>query len=66
MYATRINVLDALNGFGSSRYVHVETRHLHRRETLLVHHSAPNAKLCHIFAMKMWHLHCHILTAKFW
>ena len=60
MYATRINMVDALKGFGLSRYEH-NTRHIHRFETLLVHHSAPNAKLCQIFTMKMGHFHCRIL-----
>ena len=59
-------MLDALKGFGSSQYEHIDTRHVHRRETLLVLHSAQNAKLYGIFAVKMGHPHCHILTLKVW
>ena len=41
-------------------------RRIHRRKTLPVHHSTPNAKLCQIFEMKIGHLHCRILMSKAW
>ena len=31
VYATRINMLDILMGFGSSQYKHVDMRHIHRK-----------------------------------
>ena len=43
---------------------HVDTRRKHRRETLPVRYSSPNAKLCRIFVVKMGYPHCHILTSK--
>ena len=55
MYAICINVLNALRGSGSSLNKHVGTRHIHRHETLPMHHSTPNMKLCRIFTMKMGH-----------
>jgi len=64
VYATCINMLNTLKGFGSSQYEHVDTRNIQRRKTLLVRHSAPNTKLCWIFAMKIGHPHCCILTSK--
>ena len=64
VYATRIRMLDVLRGFSSSRYEHVGMSRIHRHETLLVHHSTPNAKLYQIFAMKIGHPHCRILTSK--
>ena len=45
---------------------HVEMHHVHRRETLLVCHNAPNVKFCRIFTIQMGHLCCHILIAKAW
>ena len=48
-------MLDTMEGFGSSQYEHVNMRHIYRRETLPARHSAPNAKLCRIFAVKMKH-----------
>ena len=64
IYATRINMFDILRGFGSSYHEHVGTHRIHKRETLPMRHSASNAKLCRIFALKMGHLHCRILIAK--
>ena len=64
--ATHINMLDALVSFCLPKYEHVEARHIQRHETLSKCHSAPNVKLCRIFAVKMKHLCCHILTAKAW
>jgi len=55
MYATRTNMLDTLKGFGSSQYKHVDMHRIHRCETLRVCYSAPNAKLCLIFIVKMRH-----------
>ena len=55
VYVTCINTLDILKGFGSSQYKHVDTRCILKCETLLVRHSAPNAKLYRIFTMKMRH-----------
>jgi len=66
VYMASINLLDALKGFSSSQYKHVDTRRIHRRKLLPMHHSAPNAKLCRIFAVKMGHSHCHILMSKVW
>ena len=66
VYATRINMLDALKGFNSSEYKHVNACHIHKFETLLVRHNAPNAKLFRIFSMKMGHPHCCIFTLKAW
>ena len=43
---------------------HVDTRRKHRRETLPVRYSSPNAKLYRIFVVKMGYPHCHILTSK--
>jgi len=64
MYVTHINMLNALKGFSSSHYKHVNAPHIRKCKTLLVRHSAPNAKLCRIFAVKMGHPHCHILMSK--
>ena len=64
VYATCINMLDALVSFSLPSYEHANACCIHRHETLLVCHSTPNAKLYRIFAMKMGHLHCGILTAK--
>jgi len=36
VYATCINMLDALRGFSSSWHEYVGMRHIHKRETLLV------------------------------
>ena len=47
-------------------FENVNTRRIHRRETLPVHHSALNAKLCRIFFVKMGHPHYRILTSKSW
>jgi len=65
VYATHINMLDALKGFSLSQYKHVDTHRIHKCETLSVRHSAPNAKLCQIFIVKMGHPHCYILIQKF-
>ena len=59
VYTTHINMLDALKSFGSSQYEHVDKRHIHRRETLLMCHSTPNTKLCQIFTVKVGPPHCH-------
>ena len=66
VYATRINVLNALRGSSSSWHEHVGMRHIHSHETLSVHHSAQNAKHYWIFVVKLGHPHCHILTSKSW
>ena len=64
MYATRINVLDALRGFGLSQNKHVDMRHIHRRKTLPMLHSTLNAKICQIFAVKIGHPYCRTLMSK--
>ena len=66
VYATCINMFDAFMGFDSPEYEHVEARRIHRHKTLSMHHSAPNVKLCRIFAEKMGYLCCCILTVKAW
>ena len=66
MYAVLINMLDALKGFGSLRYEHVNTRHIHEHEILPMRHSTSNVKLCWIFTVKIGHPHCCILTWKTW
>ena len=38
MYVTCINMLDALKGFDSSQYEHVDMRRIHKRETLPMRH----------------------------
>ena len=53
VYASRINVYNALRGSDSSKHKHVGTCRIHEHKTLHVHHSAPNVKLCQIFAVKM-------------
>ena len=64
VYATRINMLDALRGFGWSLHEHVDMLCIHKHETLQVRRSAPNANLYQISAVKMVHPHCRILIAK--
>ena len=66
VYATRINMLDALKDFGSSQYEHVDARCIHKHETLSLHHSAPNMKFCQIFVVKIGYPHCRILISKAW
>ena len=66
MNVARINMFNALRGFGLSYHEHVSTCGIHRHETLLVHHSAPNVKLYRIFVVKVGHFRYCILIVKAW
>ena len=56
VYATCVNVFKDLVSFSLPQYKHTNACRIHRYETLSMHHIAPNAKLCQIFAVKMGHL----------
>ena len=66
VYVTHINIVDTLEGFDSPRCKPIDTRRIHRHETLSVRHSAPNVKLYRIFSVEMGHPHCCILMLKAW